>query len=66
MKSGWAIEKIFTEIEFKTLKKSIKSVLLNILNEFHIDCENFKLKNYYNFIGPNHYEIIKKNKTVNF
>ena len=66
MKSGWTIEKIFTENEFKTLKKSIKSVLLNILNEFHIDCENFKLKNYHNFIGPNHYEIIKKTRLLTF
>ena len=66
IKTGWTTEKTFTDLEFKTLKSSIKSVLLDIFNKYQIECKNFELENYHNFINSYHYEVIKKTRLLTF
>ncbi len=66
IKTGWTIEKIFTDLEFKTLKNSIRSVLLNIFNEYQIECRDLELEDYHNFINSYHYKVIKKTRLLTF
>ena len=59
-KRGYAIKKIFSDNEFKKISSNLKSLFIDFLKKKGIDCANFQLAKYHEFVDDKiHQDLFK-------